>query len=185
MSPPDKEKVKTAVSETIQQIEDFNQNRENNVGLDFKDKNFWKSKVISGFIILIVTTGTISLLYLITSQFSFQTFGRIKKEESEKELEQLSFQPALFESLIQGKKYSEALVYLYRSSILEFARLGIPVNQNMTNLMLFYKIKLPELKVAFRDIYQTAEKILFDAYQANEEDTRFCQQKFNIIQESK
>ncbi len=184
---PDQKKVKNTAQEMINTLEKIN--KEMNQRPDSAQKIIidWKNikNITTAVIILIITIIVVTIIYFIFSNISFNVYGTIKTIETGEKLELISFDQEIIDSYIKDRKYPEAVVYLHRCSALELVRLGVNYNKNMTNLMLFFKIKAPELQQAFRNIYEIAEKVLFDNYPAAEKDFAYCYKEFNLIRDYK
>ena len=188
---PEYRDVKKSTGDMIRILEKAN-NLENNQSLfsgSFHDGKGIKQLIIknisTAIIILIITFFAGGAAYFISERISFQVYGKIGEREREEKLKLEPYDPDIPGRLALSGRYSEAILYMYRTSLNDISRSGFQYSKGMTNIMIWNGIKKDELRPAFKKIFTIAERILFDSYEAVKEDYAFCKNEFEFMREIK
>jgi hypothetical protein len=176
-SVPEKNDVEKTVKNQIEK--ELNKNKRNQLIGGFfssigKIINATSTFIFIAIIIFIVVTIVLIVTNIIirnitTSKYAAQINNAIIEEHKE-----TVFNENKFNELIKKNEFSKAIIYLHRCTIFYLLRNKITYNKNMTNFTLYNKIKDNSLKNAFKKIYISSEKILFDDYTADNSDLLAC-----------
>lgn len=182
---PGRDEVKKSAGEIIKALE-----KENNIeaGKSIFDLKLFKGlgpafmrNISTGIIILIISIFVVAIIYLISERVSFRVYGKIGKRELEEKLDAELYDPDIPEKFALEKNFSDAVLYIYRASLADIAGFGFSYAKGMTNLMIYKGINKPELGAAFKNIFTIAEKVLFNDYEAIEDEYLFCRNEFDQL----
>lgn len=179
---PGREEVKKSAGEIVKTLEKINNTGKGKPVLINIGPAVLKN-ISTAFIILILTSFAVALVYFISERVSLRVYGKIGERQREEILEISPYDPGIPGKLALEKKFSEAVLYIYRAALSNIARLGIPYGKGMTNMMIYGCIEKQEARNAFRNIFTIAEKVLFDAHPAIEEEYLFCVREFNLLKD--
>jgi hypothetical protein len=124
-----------------------------------------------GFIILVIWISHLIILHVRTRKPVFTQL-----QQNNRSLFSESFSIKKLDQYLTEKKYSEAILYLHRSTLFYLKKQKLIMNKNRTNRDAYKMINNPSLKETFKKIYTISEKILFDGHRASKIEFERCYQ---------
>lgn len=182
---PGRDEVKKSAGEIVKILEKTN-NLGNNRSLFSISKNPGILQLIirnasTGIIILIITLFAAAAVYFLSERISLRVYGDIGEREREEKLKIEPYDPDIPGKLAGEGKFSDAVLYIYRASLLNISKSGFPYSKGMTNFMVYTGIKNPELRVSFKNICAFADRVLFDSHDSSEEEYKACMNEFEVL----
>jgi hypothetical protein len=180
-SVPEKKDVEKAVNKEIKK--EIDKNKRNQFIRDFFSSIYKIFSNIStlisySFIIFcIVIIGLIITFIIIRNASSSKYNSRFTNAIKEAYKESV-YDEEYFQKLMLNNEYSKAIVYLHRCTIFYLIKNKLIYSKNITNNSLYKKIKNDSIKDAFKNIYVFSEKILFDDYEADNNDMNICKELY-------
>jgi len=182
---PGHDEVKKSAGEIVKILEKTN-NLGSNRSLFSMGKNPGILQLIirnasTGLIILIITVFAAAVIYFVSERISLGVYGNLGEREREEKLNIEPYDPDIPGKLASEGKFSDAVLYLYRASILNISKSGLPYSKGMTNFMVYTGIKNPELRDSFKNICDFADRVLFDSHEASGGEYKACMKEFEVL----
>jgi hypothetical protein len=121
------------------------------------------------------------LLYFSSANLSAGIHQRRVEEELVRTRRQMRYDPEDLEAIVREGRYTEAVLYLYRSCIFSLLSGGVISRANLTDRMILSRIAEADRRHAFREISRVAQYILFDDYLASQGDYQSCLDHFRRV----